>query len=185
MTEFNSERTVVIQAPMAAVYEYVSDFPRHVEWNHQPTKMTKISDGPVGVGSVFRTKEQPPRTMPWVMKLIFPLLGKLMGSMDYTEAEITALDSNRHVTWKAEAPLKKGGFLAKAEWEINLEPQGEDTLVTQGVHFQFFGKMAERMDAEKLAQDVGKETAANLAQLKTIMETQVAQAAAPNQVAFT
>lgn len=60
MTEITGEDAIVIQAPIAAVYEYVSDFPRHTEWNHQPTEMIKLTDGPVGVGSVFRTKEQAP-----------------------------------------------------------------------------------------------------------------------------
>ena len=32
-------------APIAAVYAYVSDFPRHTEWNHQPTEMTKLTEG--------------------------------------------------------------------------------------------------------------------------------------------
>jgi hypothetical protein len=147
--------------------------------------MTKLTAGPVGVGSVFRTKELPPRNTPWFMKVFWPLLGKLMGVMDYTEAEIMALEPNRRVAWKAALPKKNGDFFAKAEWEINLAHQGEDTLVTQGVHFQFFGKMAERMDPEKPAQDVGEETAANLAQLKSIVEARTASAAAPNQVAFT
>lgn len=184
MAEFTDEQTVVIQAPVDEVYEYVSDFPRHVEWNHQPTEMLKISDGPVGVGSVFRTKERPPRNLPWVMKLIFPTLGKLIGSMGYTEAEITALEPNRRVAWKAAAPLKKGGFMAKADWEIYLESQGGGTLVTQGVHFQMFGKMAERMDPEKMAQDTGEETAANLGQLKSIMEANTAQSTNPDRAAF-
>jgi len=184
MAEFTSERTIVIAAPVELVYEYVSDFPRHVEWNQQPTEITKITDGPVGVGSVFRTKERPPRNTPWLMKMFFPLLGKLMGGTGYTEAEITALDTNRRVAWTATAPKKKGGLNAKAEWVINLEPQGAETRVTQGVHFQLLGKMVERMDPEKLSQQCGEEMATNLAYLKTVLETQSAQSGAANWPAF-
>ncbi len=34
MTKFTTERSVAIRAPIEVVYDYVSDFPRHVEWNH-------------------------------------------------------------------------------------------------------------------------------------------------------
>lgn len=185
MAEFTSERTIVIAAPVESVYEYVSDFPRHVEWNHQPTQMTKITDGPVGVGSIFRTKERPPRDTPWLMKMIFPLLGKLLGGTGYTEAEITALNANQHVAWTAIAPKKKGGLNAKAEWEINLEPQGEGTQVTQRVRFQMFGALGERLDPEKLSQQGGEEMATNLTHLKTVLETESAQSVAANRPAFT
>lgn len=66
MADFTRERSVTIQAPIEVVYDYVSDFPRHVGWNHQPTEMTKLTDGPVSVGSKFRTKEQLPRGTPWL-----------------------------------------------------------------------------------------------------------------------
>ncbi len=184
MAEFTSECTIVIAAPVESVYEYVGEFPRHVEWNQQPTKIAKITAGPIGVGSVFRAEEKPPRNTPWIMKMIFPLLGKLMGGTGYTEAEITVLDTNRRVAWTAFAPKKKGGLNARAEWEINLEPQGEGTRVTQGVQFQLLGKMVANMDPEKLSQQTGEEMAANLAYLKTVLETQSAQSGAANQPAF-
>lgn len=184
MAEFTSERTIVIAAPVEAVYAYVEDFPRHVEWNQQPSEITKITEGPVGVGSVFWTKEKPPRNTPWVMKMLFPLLGKLMGGTGYTEAKITALETNRRVAWTAIAPKKKGGLNAKAEWEINLEPQGGGTRVTQGVYFQLLGKMVANMDPGKLSQQSGEEMAANLAYLKTVLETQSAQSGAANRPAF-
>jgi uncharacterized protein YndB with AHSA1/START domain len=184
MAEFKAEQTVVIQAPIAAVYEYISDFPRHVEWNHQPTEMTKITDGPVGVGSVFRTIEQTPRDMNWLMKKIFPLMGKLMGVANYTEAEITALEPERRVAWKAQAPLKNGGFLAKTEWEIDLASQGDSTKVAQRVHFRFFNKMSERMNMETAAKQNGEEMGYNLARLKEIVEARTATENAPGRTSF-
>jgi uncharacterized membrane protein len=181
MVEFTVEQTVVIQAPISAVYEYISDFPRHVEWNHQPTEMTKITEGPVGVGSVFHTTEQTPRDMPWLMKKVFPLLGKLLGTTGYTEAEITALDPERRVAWKAQAPLKKGGFVAKTEWEIDLESQGEATKVTQQVHFRFFTK---GVNAESAAAQTSDEMERNLARLKEIVEDQKVTENASGRAAF-
>lgn len=182
MNEFSGEHTIVIQAPIEAVYEYVSDFPRHVEWNYQPTKMTKVTDGPVGVGSVFQTIERLPIDTPWIMKRLAPLVGMLMGSAGYTEAKITALDPDRRVAWEAKAPLKKGGFSAKAEWEIRLESQGEMTRVIQGYNAQMLGKSAKLIKPDTIAQLWNKELAANLAQLKTIMETHVAQGTPPDKM---
>lgn len=170
MAEFTAEQTVAIQAPIAAVYDYVSDFPRHVEWNHQPTEMTKLTEGPVGVGSVFRTIEQTPSNMSWLMKKVFPLMSKLLGTTGYTEAEITALDPERRVTWKAQAPLKNGGFVAKTEWEILLDSLGEGTKVTQQVHFRFFTK---GVNAESAAAQTSDEMEHNLARLKEIVEDQM------------
>jgi len=181
MAEFTTERIVMIQAPIAAVYDYVSDFPRHTEWNHQPTKMTKLTEGPVGVGSIFRTIEQTPSNMSLLMKMIFPLMSKLLGTTGYTEAEITALDPERRAAWKAQAPLKKGGFVAKAEWEILLESLGEGTKVTQQVHFRFFTK---GVNAESVAAQTGEEMAQNLARLKEIVEAQSATENATGRPAF-
>ena len=172
MADFKSERTVSIQAPVEAVYKYVSDFPRHVEWNHQPTEMTKLTDGPVGVGSVFRTKEQPAGNTFWLLKLLWPLVTQLVGVADYTEAEITTLEPNRRVAWKATAPLKKGGLQARSEWELCLESRENATLITQWVHLEILGKMGERMNPETAAAQTGEEMEHNLARLKEIVEAQ-------------
>lgn len=184
MTEFTGEQSVVIQAPIAAVYEYVSDFPRHTEWNHAPVEMTKLTDGPVDVGSVFRTKEQASSSLPWILKLIWPLLGKITGSAGYTEAEITALEPDRRITWKAKAPLKNGSLMARSEWEIQLERQDEGTLVTQSVHFEFLGKMGERTNADMAAKQTGEEMGRNLARLKEIVEARTANENGSGRAAF-
>jgi uncharacterized protein YndB with AHSA1/START domain len=184
MAEFSTERTIVISAPVESIYQYVSDLSRHVEWNYQPATITKISDGPVEVGSIFRAKERPPRDSPWLMKMFFPLLGKLIGGTGYTEAEITALETNRRVAWTAKAPSTKGGVLAQAEWEIALESQGAGTRLTQKVHFHMFGKMGERMDSDQLCQQSGEEMVLNLTQLKAMLEPQTNQQAASSRSAF-
>ncbi len=174
MVEFTAERTEWIQAPIDEVYAYVSDFPRHVEWNHQPTEMTLMSTGPVGVGSVFRTYEQPPSNASWFMRAIWPVGKYLTGSKGYTEAEITALEPDHRVAWKAQAPLNNGGLMASTDWVIELESQNEGTKVTQRVDFRFFGKMGSRVNPETAAAQNGEEMSRNLARLKSILEAQTA-----------
>ena len=184
MAEFTAKRTELIQAPVAAVYAYVSDFPRHTEWNHAPTEMTKLTDGSVDVGSVFRTKEQASSNQPRILRLIWPLLGKITGSAGYTEAEITALEPDRRVTWKATAPLKNGSLMARSEWEIHLEKRDEGILVTQSVHFEFLGKMGERINPETAAAQTGEEMGRNLARLKEIVQARTATENVSGRTAF-
>jgi uncharacterized protein YndB with AHSA1/START domain len=184
MAEFRGEQTVVIQAPDEMVYQYVSDLARHVEWNYQPTSVVKLTEGPAAVGTIYRTKERPPRDTSRLMRMLFPWIGKLLGTTGYTEAEITALEPNTRVAWTARAPLKKGGEAVRAEWELRLEGDGRRTRVSQHVYFQFLHKMGERMDAVKLAEQAGEEMAANLAQLKAILEPQAQQQVAGGRVAL-
>lgn len=171
LKELEGARSILIQAPADVVYEYVCDFPRHTEWNHQPTEIKKISDGPVGVGTVFRAEEQPPGEAPWIIrKVILPLMWKKLGFVGYTEAEITALEPGRRLAWKAAAPMKKGGSYLKADWEILLEPQNGATQVTQRYHYKPQIERAENITSERAAQSVANEVDANLTQLKEILE---------------
>jgi len=184
MKEFTGERSIVIKAPIGAVYEYVSDFPHHVEWNYQLVKLAKLTDGKVVVGSRFRANEKAARSQPWFIRLLWPLLSILFGSTGYTEAEITTLEPDKRVAWKAAAPLKNGNYMAKAEWELRLEPKGDSTQVTQGFQYHFFGKMSEGMDVVKAARDTGDEVSTNLAILKGMLERQASFADAPNRTAL-
>ena len=60
MIEFSNE--VVIERPRKEVFEFVSKFENVPKWNYYVLNVTKTSDGPVGVGSVYhqvrKTDEQ-------------------------------------------------------------------------------------------------------------------------------
>lgn len=171
------ERSIVIEAPCDVVYDYLCDFRRHAEWNYQPTEITKLSDGPVDVGTVFRAEEQPPRKQPWlVRKVMFPIMLRFVGSTGYTEAEITALEPGRRLAWEASAPLKDGSTFMKADWEILLEPQNGATLVRQRYHYKPQHGLAKRIESEQAARSTAEEVAANLARLKDIVEARIAAA---------
>lgn len=169
MPEMRGEQSTVIQAPVDVVYAYVSDFPRHVEWNHQPGKMTQMTDGPVGVGARFRTEEEPPRDLPWLAaKVIFPVMSMLVGFKPYTEAEITELVQDQRIAWKAAAP-SRGGYAMKADWEINLSAVDDGTRVTQRFHFRPQHWLVNRTANDQLAQQIESEIALNLEKLKSII----------------
>jgi len=185
MSEFSGERSIVIQAPISVVYNYLSDFPRHVEWNHQPTQMTKITAGKVGVGSVFHTKEQSASNSSGFMKLfsplIVPMFRLMFGLHNYTVAEITNLESNRKINWKAYAPKKKGGNQVESEWELRLESFGGGTKVTQKFHYEFFGKLGDSVKPEKVGPGTGDEVYLNLNRLKAILERETVPEQAANR----
>lgn len=172
MAELRGERSIVIQASPQEVYEYVSDFPRHAEWNHQPTEIKKISDGPITVGTVFRTKERPPDNAPWIIrKLMLPLMWKIVRYKGYTEAEITAMETNRRLAWKASAPVHGGGYWLKAEYEILLEANDGVTEVTQRYRYMPQHRLSENITSESAAEQISLEVDANLVTLKHILES--------------
>lgn len=169
MSDMQGEQSIVIQAPIDEVYTYVSDFPRHIEWNHQPSKMEKLTDGPIGVGSRFRTYEQPPSNANWFMaKIMFPFMGMLVGVKGYTEAEITEMIPNEAIKWKANAPIRNGDMM-RAEWEIGLDSVEGGTKITQKFRFMPQHPMAKRMVSESMTQDIATEVARNLENLKSIV----------------
>jgi len=179
MTSVSYETSVNIKAPVDVVYGYVADFPRHVEWNHQPTKMTPLTSGPVSVGSQFQTQEQAPSNLKFGQKVMFavggPVFRLMYGAADYTEAEITALEPNERVAWKARLPSEKKGDLIRMNWEIQLQSNGNGTDVTQRCEIAppDESPMASRVNAD-MARQGREEVTANLMRLKSILEGQLA-----------
>jgi uncharacterized protein YndB with AHSA1/START domain len=47
---------ITIQAPVDAVFGYVSDMRNEREWNPDVRSIEKVTDGPVGVGTHYRAK---------------------------------------------------------------------------------------------------------------------------------
>ncbi len=175
------EREILIQAPVDEVYEYLCDFTRHTEWNYQPTEITKVSEGPVDVGTVFRAQERSPSRGPWIMRKVEAIVLRRMAGKGYTEAEITAMEPDRRLAWKAAFPLRTGGYWMKAEWEIVLEPQNGATRVRQRYHFKppaiarlLFKIIFKAVGSERASKQMTEEIDANLARLKEIVEGKAA-----------
>ncbi len=164
MPDTIGEASIIIDSSAQEIYGYISDFSRHAEWNHQPTEIIKTSDGPIGVGSTFRTREQMQAVAPWYIKV----LAKVMPAT-VTEADVTAMEPGRRLAWKAALPTRSG-YSMKAEWEILLEPQGEATKVTQRYHFMPQTKLGDRMGTKGFARLVGREVAGTLEKLKSTVE---------------
>lgn len=138
MSDLKFETAVNINAPIEKVYSYVSDFPRHVEWNHQPEVMTPLNGRESAVGNKFRTEETAPSNMGFVQKMMMmvmmPMLKRKHNYEGYTLAEITALDSNDRVAWSSHLPDREGKKLLEMHWELRLQEKNGGTQVTQLCH---------------------------------------------------
>ena len=174
-TDFYYETSIDIEAPADVIYDYVADFPRHVEWNHQPTEMISLTDGPVRVGSQYQTKEQGASTASGADKILGPIfisaMKLLFGAGGYTVAEITALEPNSRVAWKARFPSDKRGDLVSMNWEIVLQPQDEETIVTQHCEIKTPASSPLPSPNATMLKKNKEEVSANLARLKKIVET--------------
>lgn len=179
MTEVRGERSVTIQAPPEKVFDYVSDFSQHPVWNHQVQEVTQLSEGPIGVGTRFRAREQTPKTAPMVMKVMFPVMSRLFRLEPHTEAELTKLEPGRAIAWRAAARRRNGEDFMRAEWELELQGEGGGTRMVQRFRFLPQHPRAQKMmsDEEQNAEMIGKEVAMNLEQLKAILERESAAAA--------
>lgn len=56
MQTIQGETELVIKVPSTALYAYLLDFPRHPEWVANLSKVSQMTPGPIGVGTIFRTR---------------------------------------------------------------------------------------------------------------------------------
>lgn len=175
VTEVKGETTIVIQANPEKIYNYLLDFTRHPEWVANLSKVTQVSPGVIGVGTVFHAQESAP-PVSFLRKLNmmrFFIVGLLTGVKPYSEAEITALESRpegpRRIAWKA--GLRKGnGWFNQVEWEIVLQPQGSGTHLTQRLRFLPQTATAARMINAAGDGGLAAATHVSLQQLKKVLE---------------
>jgi uncharacterized protein YndB with AHSA1/START domain len=171
IAEISGETSIVIRAAPQAVYDYLVDFTRHPEWVANLAKVTKVSPGAIGVGSIFHTQEGAP-PVPFLRKLNmmrYFIAGLLAGTKPYSEAEITALDAGKRIAWRA--GLRKGqGWFNWAEWEFCLQPQAQGTKLTQRFRYLPQTSTAARMIGAAGEGGIERACAVSLQNLKKILE---------------
>lgn len=171
LAEIRGEASIVIKQPAQVIYHYLVDFTRHPEWVANLAKVTQMTPGPIGVGTVFVTQESAP-PVPLLRKLNMMrhfMAGVLSGVQPNSEAEITALEPGARIAWRA--GLRKGdGWFNRAEWEITLQPQPQSTRLIQ--RFCYLPQTATAARMVAAAGDGGLEHACtvSLQRLKQLME---------------
>ena len=177
MTETKGETSILIEAPAQVIYNYLLDFTKHPEWSRNLSRVWQVSDGPVEVGTIFHAQEGPP-PVPLFKKLkmmVFFMAGVASGAKTYSQAEITGLEPGRRIAWKGGVP-KGEHYFNLAHWEFILEPQGQVTRLTQRFQYLPQTPTANRMVGAAGPGGIEKACAVSLAQLKTVLEQQTAQA---------
>lgn len=169
--EFKGQTSIILQVPVEKVYSYLVDFQRHTEWAQNLNKVTKLSPGTVDVGTVFRTEEGiPPVPLGTKLKMMVHFMsGVFSGAKTYSEATITALETNRRIAWQA-GVLKGDSFLSFAEWEFHLEPKDGSTRLTQHFRYAPPDPKGQRMIGAAGTEGIKRACASNLERLKQRLE---------------
>jgi uncharacterized protein YndB with AHSA1/START domain len=108
------ENTVVIRRPIEEVFAFLSHFENVPSWNYAIIETRKISEGPVGVGTIY----QQVRSVPTRSEERF---------------EVTAYDPARHL----EIQGQLGPFPARLSYALDALPEG--TRVTNSVELELHG----------------------------------------------
>lgn len=103
MIEFDN--TIRINRPIAEVFTFLSDLENLPKWNYYVLKVTKLSDGPIGIGSVYHQ----------------------IRKTDEQDLRITELEQNRKIMVKT-----LPGSSPKLEMTLTFRDEGNATLIRDG-----------------------------------------------------
>lgn len=141
-SEATVENSVDIDRPPEVVFDYASDMRHELDWNPDVESMSKITDGPIGVGTKFQAK--------W--KQSEPLV-----------VECVRFDRPNRLT------LENGGSI-EAHVDISLTPNGTGTHFVSRFRARPHG--AARLFFPLFITMMGKFEAANMQHLKKAVESQ-------------
>lgn len=137
------ENTVLIRRPIEEVFGFLSDFENVPKWNYAIVQTRKVSQGPVGVGTIY----QQVRSVP---------------SRSEERFEVTAYNPPRQL----EIQGQLGPFPSRLAYALDAVPEG--TRVTNAVELELRGpgRVLGRVAVPRVRDAV----AANLSKLKELLE---------------
>ena len=134
------ENTIRIDRPAAEVFAFLSDFENIPRWNYFVLEVTKLSDGPIQVGTTYHQ----------------------VRKTDEQDFQIVELEPNRKVAVKT-LPQSSPDL----EMRFTLKEQGNATLIRDEWQLDSgLPKLFERLGAGKVKSAVAE----NLAKLKVLLE---------------
>jgi carbon monoxide dehydrogenase subunit G len=137
------ENTVTIQRPVEDVFTFLADFENVPKWNYAILETTKVSPGPVGVGTTYRQTRSAP-------------------SRSEEAFEVTVFEPASQL----EVQGGLGPFTARVSYL--LEPTGSGTRLTNTVDLGSSGLLT--LVAPVATSRVKHAVAANLDTLKQLLE---------------
>lgn len=138
------EERTTIEAPADRVYDYVADMTTHAEWSGNGLEVTKSSDGPIAVGTVYATT------------------AKQFGTQR-EQSTVTEMTRGRTFAWDSK------GALGRAHHVFALAGDGESTAVTKSAEIvepTFLAKVT----GWKLAKDIPAGLRRDLERIKAHVE---------------
>jgi uncharacterized protein YndB with AHSA1/START domain len=137
------ENTVVIRRPTEEVFGFLADFENIPKWNYAIAATRKISEGPVGVGTIY----QQVRSVP---------------SRSEEHFEVTAYNPPRQL----EIQGQLGPFPSRLSYALNAIPEGTRVTNTIELELRGLGRLLGRVAVPRVRDAV----AANLQKLKELLE---------------
>jgi Polyketide cyclase / dehydrase and lipid transport len=137
------ENTVLIRRPIEAVFGFLAHFENVPKWNYAILETRKVSEGPVGVGTIY----QQVRSVP---------------SRSEERLEVTVYNPPRHL----EIQGQLGPFPSRLSYALDALPEG--TRLTNAVELELRGpgRLLGRVAVPRVRDAV----AANLRKLKELLE---------------
>ena len=143
---WKNQVSIDIAAPPEQVYFYLADFSRHGEWSMSVTTLEKLTPGPVGVGTEFKSTETLPQEF-------------------VSFATIKALDEPTRVAWES-----TDHQVFRTEWTFDIRPNADGTHLVQAVTFYAISDFGKEFLPIRQVQ-VEPENIASLGRIKQILET--------------
>ena len=141
------EDRVSIHAPAGRVFDYVADLTRHGEWAGHGLEVTKSSDGPVAVGTMYSTT------------------AKQFGTQR-EQSTITEMAAGKTFAWDST------GALGRVHHWFSISDDGGSTTLSKGAEMvdpTFLAKIT----SWKLSRDIPKGIHSDLANIKARLEAAV------------
>jgi hypothetical protein len=137
------ENTVMIRRPIADVFAFLADFENIPEWNYAIVETHKVSEGPVGVGTIY----QQVRSVP---------------SRSEERFEVTAYNPPRQL----EIHGQLGPFPSRLSYALDAIVEGTRVTNTVELELRGPGRVLGRVAVPRIRDAV----AANLQKLKELLE---------------
>jgi carbon monoxide dehydrogenase subunit G len=137
------ENTVMIGRPIEDVFAFLSDFENIPKWNYAIVETHKVSEGPVGVGTIY----QQVRSVP---------------SRSEEHFAVTAYDPPRQLEIQGQLGL----FPSRLSYDLAAAPEGTRVTNTVELELRGPGRLLGRVAVPRVRAAV----AANLQKLKELLE---------------
>ena len=137
------ENTLVIRRPIEDVFAFLADFENIPRWNDAIVKTHKVSQGPVGVGTIY----QQVRSVP---------------SRSEERFEVTAYNPPRQLEIRGQL----GPFPSRLSYDLAAAPEGTRVTNTVELELRGPGRLLGRVAVPRVRDAV----AANLRKLKELLE---------------